>query len=84
MDHQGTPISMEHGHLSPGHLMMPNEQTISQFHNGQDLYRGHASSNQSGSMNRLSPMALNDFPFTEDVPLFSLMDQIGVGIYPMN
>ena len=84
MDHQGSPMNMEHGHLYPDDIMMPNEHTISQFHGGQDLCRSQPSSNQGGSMSRLSPTALNDFPFTEDVPLFSLMDQIGVGIYPMN
>lgn len=79
-----TTISTEHGHLSPHSLIVPDEQAVSRFQCGHDLGRDHASSSQGGSLSRLSPLALNDFPFTGDVPLFSLMDEIGVEIYPMS
>ena len=83
MGHQATTICPGHRHFPPESQIMPDEQTIRQFHGAQDLCKDHASSKRGGSINRLSPMGLNDFPFTEDVPLFSLMDEIG-GIYPMS
>ena len=84
VDNPAAAISTEHGHLSPNSLIIPDEHAGPRFQRGHDLGTEHAFFNQGGSLSRLSLLTLNDFPFTEDVPLFSLMDEIGVGIYPMS